>query len=75
MTDPQLDLVTLTVSPEEARMIATALQTRAQHFANLFNNDWSPTGEYDLKGWSKTSKRYLNLRRKVEYQSGASDTP
>lgn len=65
MTDPQFELVTLTVTHEEARMIATALSTRALM-------------EYVPEGFSpdeKIAQRYNDLRRKVEYQSGASDKP
>jgi ethanolamine utilization microcompartment shell protein EutS len=66
MTDPQLELVMLTVTPEEARMIATSLSVRAINlgYAEIV------AGEN-----SGLVKKYNDLRRKVEYQSGASDKP
>ena len=66
MTEPQLDLICLTVSPQEARMIATALQMRALHLSDAPEGNFVPI---------ERSPAYTALRRKVEYQSGASLTP
>lgn len=68
MTEPQLDLVTLTLSPNEARMVATALQMRSLTIADNFRPEYK-------EAVKKIGKRYEALRRKVEYQSGASNTP
>ena len=67
----QLDLVTLTVSPEEGRRIATALQMRSDHFAQGKELD----NRYEANDCTILSLAYANLRRKVEFQSGASLVP
>jgi hypothetical protein len=69
MTKQQLDLVTLTVSPEEARMIATALQMRSNTFSYL-NGDKSITYVSEAEGNDVIGQNYMELRRKIDRQSG-----
>ena len=69
MSEPQLDLVMLTVTPDEARLIATALSIRASHYG------WSGDDNKSFDVNQRLSEAYTALRRKVEYQSGASDHP
>ena len=64
----QLDLITLAVTPEEARMIATALSARELHLHQ------TGTYAYGDDRWAQEGN-YKALRRKVEFQSGASLTP
>jgi hypothetical protein len=59
----QLDLVTLKVSPEEARKIATALQVRSSTLADL-------GGKMEDLTVLKVGRDYMELRRKVERQTG-----
>lgn len=55
MKTPQLELVTLKVTPEEARMLCTALTARAMHLADI-------EGSEGLRG------HYVELRYKIYQQ-------
>jgi len=60
VTDSQLDLIHLTVTPREARMLATAAYFRALSFE----------GGYQKRGWPATEleAQYKELGAKVDRQ-------
>jgi hypothetical protein len=70
----QLELIDLgKFSPVEARMIATALQKQAMHFAEdstkMPPDGWSATTNFNI------ASNYNALRRKVEFRAGVSLVP
>jgi len=65
MSKNQLDLITLTLSPEEARIIASDLSYRAL----------SMSVDWDSQKVESLIERRTALRRKVEFQAGVSVYP
>lgn len=64
----EFDLITLTVSLTEARMLATAASVRGMHFAGKSSSDQSPVAEYDLNAYARQSRAYTDLAAKVDRQ-------
>jgi len=60
MKQSQLELVTLQLTPTEARMLATAASARGMHY--------SEKGHGERPGWGKQAREYAALAAKVDRQ-------